>query len=103
MFHFQLPPFSHEALFANAALVQWGDAPVHSFAAALLLQPHEIHLFGLFGYEHEPFWVEPFNEKGGQIPAADHGVSSRAPEKPGGIGCRCTRDDSKTGDTGHGY
>lgn len=31
---------------------RWGDAPVHSIAAALLLEPQEIHFFSDFGYHH---------------------------------------------------
>lgn len=31
---------------------RWGDAPVHSLAAALLLEPQELHHFSDFGYVH---------------------------------------------------
>ncbi|GAA5993007.1 hypothetical protein JCM10908_000795 [Rhodotorula pacifica] len=34
---------------------RWGDAPVHSIAAALFLKPEEIHWFHDIGYRHEPF------------------------------------------------
>jgi alpha 1,2-mannosyltransferase len=34
---------------------RWGDAPVHSIAAALFLKKEEIHFFGDIGYRHEPF------------------------------------------------
>jgi len=34
---------------------RWGDAPVHSIAAALLLHPNEIHFFNTIGYTHPPF------------------------------------------------
>ncbi|RGB37147.1 Glycosyltransferase Family 15 protein [Rhizophagus diaphanus] len=34
---------------------RWGDAPVHSIAAALFLKKHQIHFFNEIGYKHEPF------------------------------------------------
>jgi alpha 1,2-mannosyltransferase len=34
---------------------RWGDAPVHSIAAALLLKKEEIHWFRDIGYKHNPF------------------------------------------------
>ncbi|GAA5904146.1 glycosyltransferase family 15 protein [Sporobolomyces salmoneus] len=34
---------------------RFGDAPVHSVAAALMLKPEEIHYFADIGYRHEPF------------------------------------------------
>ncbi|CAG8455513.1 11469_t:CDS:2 [Ambispora leptoticha] len=34
---------------------RWGDAPVHSIAAALFLKKKEIHFFNEIGYKHEPF------------------------------------------------
>ncbi|ODV70783.1 mannosyltransferase YUR1 [Cyberlindnera jadinii NRRL Y-1542] len=34
---------------------RWGDAPVHTLAAALLLDKHEIHYFEDIGYFHNPF------------------------------------------------
>ncbi|KAJ2777779.1 hypothetical protein H4R18_004974 [Coemansia javaensis] len=34
---------------------RWGDAPVHSIAAALLLQKHEVHWFEDIGYYHNPW------------------------------------------------
>lgn len=34
---------------------RWGDAPVHSIAAALLLPKEEIHFFNDIGYWHVPF------------------------------------------------
>ncbi|KAJ1834504.1 hypothetical protein IWW55_005559 [Coemansia sp. RSA 2706] len=34
---------------------RWGDAPVHSIAAALLLQKHELHWFEDIGYFHNPW------------------------------------------------
>ncbi|KAL1915601.1 uncharacterized protein VTP21DRAFT_6725 [Calcarisporiella thermophila] len=34
---------------------RWGDAPVHSIAAALFLNKSEIHFFDNIGYRHNPF------------------------------------------------
>ncbi|KAF9962128.1 alpha 1,2-mannosyltransferase 2.4.1 [Mortierella alpina] len=34
---------------------RWGDAPVHSIAAALLLPARELHFFKEIGYSHAPF------------------------------------------------
>jgi alpha 1,2-mannosyltransferase len=34
---------------------RWGDAPVHSIAAAILLKKDEIHWFRDIGYKHAPF------------------------------------------------
>ncbi|TIB81130.1 hypothetical protein E3Q22_01358 [Wallemia mellicola] len=34
---------------------RWGDAPVHSIAAALFSRPDQIHFFEDIGYRHEPF------------------------------------------------
>jgi hypothetical protein len=34
---------------------RWGDAPVHSIAAALLLPKDKLHFFADIGYRHEPF------------------------------------------------
>ena len=34
---------------------RWGDAPVHSIAASLFLQPEQIHFFNDIGYYHAPF------------------------------------------------
>jgi mannosyltransferase len=76
---------------------QWGDAPVHSLAASLFLKPTEIHQFDDIGYQHDPFWTQPFNALGKQMPSADLGSKEWAPERADGIGCRCTRDEEATG------
>ncbi|TFK22526.1 alpha-1,2-mannosyltransferase [Coprinopsis marcescibilis] len=34
---------------------RWGDAPVHSIAAALFLNKNQIHFFDEIGYEHSPY------------------------------------------------
>ncbi|KAI8868695.1 glycolipid 2-alpha-mannosyltransferase [Ramicandelaber brevisporus] len=38
---------------------RWGDAPVHSIAAALLLNAKEVHFFEDIGYFHDPFYNCP--------------------------------------------
>jgi len=38
---------------------RWGDAPIHSIAAAFLLKPSEIHFFDDIGYYHDPTWHCP--------------------------------------------
>jgi hypothetical protein len=42
---------------------RWGDAPVHSIAAALLLPKEQIHFFNEIGYYHVPFTHCPTGEK----------------------------------------
>jgi len=34
---------------------RWGDAPVHSIGAALLVPKEKLHFFREVGYRHEPF------------------------------------------------
>jgi alpha 1,2-mannosyltransferase len=34
---------------------RWGDAPVHSIAAAIFLNKTEVHFFDDIGYRHNPF------------------------------------------------
>ena len=34
---------------------RWGDAPIHSIAAALTLKKEEIHFFNEIAYHHAPF------------------------------------------------
>ncbi|OAA66572.1 alpha-mannosyltransferase [Niveomyces insectorum RCEF 264] len=42
---------------------RWGDAPVHSIAAGLLLQKEEIHFFNDIAYYHVPFTHCPTGEE----------------------------------------
>ncbi|KUJ06984.1 glycosyl transferase [Mollisia scopiformis] len=42
---------------------RWGDAPVHSIAASLLLKKEEIHFFNDIAYYHVPFTHCPTGEK----------------------------------------
>jgi alpha 1,2-mannosyltransferase len=41
---------------------RWGDAPVHSIAAALFARKDQIHFFNDIGYRHEPFQHCPQGE-----------------------------------------
>jgi alpha 1,2-mannosyltransferase len=42
---------------------RWGDAPVHSIAAALMLKKDEIHFFDEIAYWHVPFTHCPTDDK----------------------------------------
>ncbi len=42
---------------------RWGDAPVHSIAAALFLPKDKIHFFGDVGYYHVPFHNCPIEKE----------------------------------------
>ncbi|KAF2873343.1 glycolipid 2-alpha-mannosyltransferase [Massariosphaeria phaeospora] len=42
---------------------RWGDAPVHSIAASLMLKKEEIHFFNDIAYYHVPFTHCPTGEK----------------------------------------
>ncbi|RKP12470.1 putative mannosyltransferase [Piptocephalis cylindrospora] len=42
---------------------RWGDAPVHSIAAALFLPRDKIHFFNEIGYTHSPFTHCPVSEE----------------------------------------
>ncbi|KAK0721729.1 nucleotide-diphospho-sugar transferase [Lasiosphaeria miniovina] len=42
---------------------RWGDAPVHSIAAALMLKKEELHFFNDIAYWHVPFTHCPTGEK----------------------------------------
>lgn len=42
---------------------RWGDAPVHSLAAALFLPRDKIHFFDSLGYEHNPYTRCPTDEE----------------------------------------
>ncbi|MCJ1369050.1 alpha 1,2-mannosyltransferase 2.4.1 [Loxospora ochrophaea] len=42
---------------------RWGDAPIHSIAAGLLLKKEEVHFFNDIAYYHVPFTHCPTGEK----------------------------------------
>lgn len=61
---------------------------MHSLAAALLLEPAELHHFADFGYEHAPFQYCPFILPDGRVPD----VTKIPTEKRRMIGCHCKCD-----------
>ncbi|KJZ78732.1 hypothetical protein HIM_02123 [Hirsutella minnesotensis 3608] len=77
---------------------RWGDAPVHSLAAALLLRPEQVHHFSDFGYVHDSLQYcthgptvdglrrgEPMPRLGGRNLDSIQGQQ---------LGCRCKCDGS---------
>jgi alpha 1,2-mannosyltransferase len=42
---------------------RWGDAPVHSIAAGLLLRKDQVHFFNEIAYYHVPFTHCPTGEQ----------------------------------------
>lgn len=88
---FLLPVPSAADSFSSPTL-QWGDAPVHSLAVNLLLEPNRVHHFEDFGYRHGGYYQCPANAPGGQLldsKVLGEPTASTAPERPGGVGCRC--------------
>ena len=72
---------------------QWGDAPVHSLAAALFLSPEEIHHFSDFGYAHPPFQYCPLVERDTRkFPQLKEMTTKDWEERFQVIGCRCNFD-----------
>jgi mannosyltransferase len=75
---------------------RWGDAPVHSLAAALLLRPEQVHHFSDFGYRHADFQYCTFapteKEKGHGIlvPSASQVRVRLYPWEE--LGCKCVCD-----------
>lgn len=80
---------------------RWGDAPVHTLGAALLLEAEEVHYFRDIGYQHTTIMHCPANAlgkqksrpKGAKWPQ-EKGKSGKAPKPDpaieSGCGCRCT-------------
>lgn len=87
---------------------RWGDAPIHSLAAGVLLSPKDIHYFRDFGYRHTTIQHCPTNAPDGQLPRepyfemADPNEKRRKEEdaywadydeeRENGVGCRCRCD-----------
>ncbi|KAI0013854.1 glycosyltransferase family 15 protein [Xylariaceae sp. FL0662B] len=87
---------------------RWGDAPIHSLAAGILLAPRDIHYFRDFGYRHTTIQHCPANAPARQLPREPYlektTLDERArieedeywdqwdPEKENGVGCRCRCD-----------
>jgi mannosyltransferase len=77
---------------------RWGDAAVHSLAVGMLVDPRKVHHFEDFGYQHDTLYQCPANAPGGQLPESPTLGNSTAwaPEREGGIGCRCECDGRRT-------
>jgi mannosyltransferase len=85
---------------------RWGDAPVHSLAAGLFLEPEQIHYFRDIGYRHTTIQHCPANAPHRQRPhipyirdttdkkqiEEDNYWANSDPEVPNGVGCRCRCD-----------
>ena len=94
----QCLPHAIVAALIVAHATQWGDAPIHSLAAALFLNPEQLHHFEDFGYAHAPFQSCPANAADGQLPGSSAlGTATWDKEKPDGIGCRCRCDPNGIG------
>ena len=87
---------------------RWGDAPIHSLAAGILLSPREIHYFRDFGYRHTTIQHCPANAPARQLPREpwlemtttnerkrleeDNYWDEFDTPKENGVGCRCRCD-----------
>ncbi|KAH6670327.1 glycolipid 2-alpha-mannosyltransferase [Plectosphaerella plurivora] len=87
---------------------RWGDAPIHSLAAGVLLGPSDIHYFRDIGYRHTTIQHCPANAPGRQLPREkflektttdekerveeDAYWEEWDTEKENGVGCRCRCD-----------
>jgi mannosyltransferase len=85
---------------------RWGDAPVHSLAAGLFLEPEQIHYFRDIGYRHTTIAHCPANAPQRQRPRTpyirdptnreeveeDNYWAKIDPEVENGVGCRCRCD-----------
>ncbi|ORY82714.1 nucleotide-diphospho-sugar transferase [Protomyces lactucae-debilis] len=80
-------------------LERWGDAPIHTFGAALLLEAEQIHYFRDIGYQHSDIAHCPANAPSPLIwsPKEMYNTSDGTQTmddqfdepKQGGHGCRC--------------
>ncbi|KFA81776.1 hypothetical protein S40288_07001 [Stachybotrys chartarum IBT 40288] len=75
---------------------RWGDAPVHSLAAAMLLRPEQVHHFSDFGYVHRPFQYCPYAPtaaallRGELVPDMAGRIGKNdVPERSLGCNCKC--------------
>lgn len=69
---------------------RWGDAPVHSIAASLLLDKSEVHYFDNIGYFHAPVMHCP------KVPP-EKAISPHT----GKLQCYCAHESSFSFDDGH--
>lgn len=89
--------------------LQWGDAPIHSLAAGVLLAPKDIHYFRDIGYRHttiqhcpanapgnrqlaRPPYLEPTTLDEKERVKEDEYWDSWDSVKENGVGCRCKCD-----------
>jgi alpha 1,2-mannosyltransferase len=62
-FYYEVKTISPTLSLSHALVAKrWGDAPVHSIAAALFLPKDKIHFFNEIGYEHAPYTHCPRGE-----------------------------------------
>ena len=90
-------------------MVQWGDAPIHSLAAGVLLAPRDIHYFRDIGYRHttiqhcpanaprnrqldRPPYLEPTTYDEKERIREDEYWDTFDSVKENGVGCRCKCD-----------
>lgn len=77
---------------------RWGDAPVHSLAAAMLLKPEELHHFSDLGYIHDglqycTYQSTPEEKMNGfAVPPDISGMGQEMIEGRKEVGCRCKCD-----------
>ena len=87
---------------------RWGDAPIHSLAAGLLLGPGDVHYFRDIGYRHTTIQHCPANAPARQLAREpylemttldekarreeDRYWATPDPVKENGVGCRCKCD-----------
>jgi mannosyltransferase len=64
----------------------------------MLLPPEKVHHFEDIGYRHDWYYQCPANAPGGQLLESAALGEDRTfdQERPGGIGCRCECDGSRT-------
>lgn len=81
---------------------RWGDAPIHSLALGLFLEPKQLHYFRDIGYRHTDIQHCPANAPGKQLPympfERDTDEEKKFwgdidPPRKGGVGCRCRCDN----------
>lgn len=82
--------FNHLDSIGGFFYERWGDAPVHSIAAALLLDRSEVHYFDNIGYYHAPVMHCP------KIPA-----TAAVSPYTGRSQCYCAHEASFAFDDGH--
>lgn len=79
---------------------RWGDAPIHSLAAAMLLRPEQVHHFSDWGYIHGDFQWCPYgptidNMKMFQTARGPDGKNLADIQPKLGCNCKCNPDISE--------